>query len=185
MPTRPGGSRHGATSARATLTALICSAVATIAATAHAQRAGVEYDPFVQGRVRGSIFAGVSASGSETYMQLGLGVGYYLVDGLELGVNSDLWFIGDPTIVNLSPALTYVFHMVRAVKPYVGTFYRHAFVFDAEDLDSVGGRAGLYIVGGHVFGGGGLVYERWLSCSDTRFVDCDEVYPEAAIGFTF
>jgi len=183
MPTHPGGSRRGAVLVFAVLSTLIAATVVT--STASAQRAGVEYDPFVRNRVRGSISAGFSASGSETYAQLGVGIGYYVVDGLELGVNTDLWFIGDPTIVNVSPGLTYVFHMVRTVKPYVGTFYRHAFVFGAKDLDSIGGRAGLYIVGGRVFVGAGLVYEHWLNCSNARFIDCDEVYPEASIGFTF
>ena len=75
--------------------------------------------------------------------------------------------------------------MVPTVKPYIGTFYRHAFVFDRPDLDSVGGRAGLYLVPGRVFVGAGLVYEHWLNCNNARYLDCDEVYPEAVIGFTF
>jgi hypothetical protein len=183
MPGRPGGSRQRAAIAFAAFVALgCCTALPNIA---RAQSVGVESDPFVHNRTRLSVGAGLSNSGTETYMQLGVGVGYYIADGLELGVNTDIWLIGDPTVVNVTPGLLYVFHMVRVVKPYVGAFYRHAFVFDARDLDSIGGRAGLYLVSGRVFFGAGVVYEHWLNCGSSRFIDCDEVYPEATIGVTF
>jgi hypothetical protein len=171
---------------RAAALALVLGALACAApSTAHAQRAGVEYNPFAAHRARASIGAGVSASGSETYLQLGFGVGYFLTDGLQLGVDTSLWFIGDPTFINLTPGLTYVFYMVPIFKPYVGGFYRHAFVFDFDDLDSIGARGGVYLVEDPLFIGLGLVYEHWLSCEDNRFVDCDQVYPEATLGFSF
>jgi hypothetical protein len=131
------------------------------------------------------LFAGADFSGSQTYMQLGLGVGYYLTNGLEFGVDSNLWMFGDPTVLDVSPGLTYVFWRVPRIKPYIGAFYRHAFVFDATDLDSVGSRVGLYFVAGRVYLGAGAVYEHWFNCNHERFVSCDDVYPEAVLAITF
>lgn len=169
-----------------TLATLIAVASGWVAcSTASAQSAGVEYNPFARNRVRASVGVGVSSSGRDTYMQLGVGVGYFLTDGLELGLGTDLWLIGDPTIINVTPGLTYVFHQVPVVKPYLGTFYRHAFVFDFPDLDSIGGRGGLYFVADHAYVGAGLVYEHWLGCEDNGFVGCDEVYPEIVLAITF
>jgi hypothetical protein len=154
-------------------------------APARAQSAEAVYNPFAQSRVRASVVAGLSSSGDETYLILGGGAGYYLTDGLELGLDTDVWLIGDPTVWNVTPGLLYVFYMVPTVKPYLGTFYRHAFVFDSEDLDSIGGHAGLYFVTGRVYLGVGAVYEHWLGCDDDSFTDCDAVYPELVLAFSF
>jgi hypothetical protein len=185
MQSRPEWSRPVAGVTFTMLIALACGLLACSTASAQsAQSAEAEYDPFARNRVQLSVFAGVSNSGTTTYGQLGVGVGYFLLDGLELGLGSDIWF-GDPTIVNLTPGLTYVFHMVPTIKPYLGSFYRHAFIFEATDLDSVGARAGLYFVGGHTYVGAGVVYERWLGCENETFVDCDEIYPEVVLAFAF
>ena len=72
-----------------------------------------------------------------------------------------------------------------ALKPYLGTFYRHAFVFDAIDQDSIGARAGLYFVQGRVYFGVGAVYERWLDCDGSTFIDCDIIYPEVVLAVSF
>ncbi len=87
----------------------------------------------------------------------------------------------------LSPGLRYVFHMVPVIKPYVGGFYRHTFVNDYDDLNSLGARAGIYFApkGGGFYVGGGAVYEHLLGCTSSTFVDCDDVYPEIFVGASF
>ena len=116
---------------------------------------------------------------------LGVGPAYYLFDGVELGLDIDFWLVGDPFIANVSPGLRYVLHFVPVIKPYAGVFYRHSFVSDFEDRDSVGTRLGVfYVTGGGSFLGIGVVYERYLACSGTRFVDCDGWYPELVLAIS-
>jgi hypothetical protein len=55
-----------------------------------------------------------------------------------------------------------------------------------EDLDSIGGRAGLYFTSGKgVYVGAGLVYENYLSCQTSIYSSCDDTYPELIVAFTF
>ena len=181
MQIRPGAKGYVVAFAIAAIT----GAFGLRATDAQAQQLEAEYDPFVRDRARVSIGAGLSVTNDDTYLRLGAGVGYYLIDGLEIGIDTDLWLIGDPTVWNVTPGLLYVFHLVPTLKPYVGTFYRHAFVFDAEDLDSIGARAGAYFVQGRVYFGAGVVYERWLDCNGSTLIDCDEIYPELVLAFSF
>lgn len=158
-----------------TLLALCIICLPTLARAQDRERPPTPYD---QGSIRGAITGGTSGS----YVVLGGGIGYFVVDGLEVGVDMDVWFANDPTITKLSPSLRYFFWMVPVINPYITGFYRHWFVSDAPDLDSVGGSAGIaYVSGGRFFAGGGVVYERLLSCER----DCDDIYPEFFVGASF
>lgn len=143
--------------------------------------------PFSKGSIRATALIGTGSSTTDTYLILGAGLGYFLIDGLEVGLDWDIWFLADPVLNRLSPETRYVFHMVPVVKPYIGAFYRHTFVADYDDFDYIGGRIGAYIIpsGGRTFVGAGAVYEHMLSCEDNWFIDCDDVYPEISIGVAF
>lgn len=143
--------------------------------------------PFARGSVRLSAVIGTGSSYNDTYLILGAGAGYYLLDGLEFGLDYEAWFLAEPVMHRLSPGLRYVLHMVPVIKPYVGGFYRHTFIgSDIEDWNSLGVRGGIYYAppNGRVYVGGGAVYEHLLNCNDTLF-DCDDVYPEIFIGVSF
>jgi hypothetical protein len=141
--------------------------------------------PFQQGRGRVSFQLGSSFASGNDYLMLGAGAGYYLIDDLELGLDYELWLLGDPTLQRLSPGLRYVFDL-PSVKPYLGVFYRHTFVSNFSDIDQLGARAGIYFVSSPAFYAGlGLVYERVLSCKSDTIVECDSIYPEISIGFSF
>ncbi len=72
--------------------------------------------------------------------------------------------------------------MVPYIHPYLGIFYRHWFVIDLDDADSIGARGGISLLtGGMVFIGGGVVYEYFLGCEG----DCDDIYPEFFFGLSF
>jgi hypothetical protein len=144
--------------------------------------------PFSRGSVRLSLLIGTGSSVTDTYLILGAGLGYYLIDGLEVGLDYEMWILADPVLHRLSPETRYVLHFVPTLKPYVGVFYRHTFVGDGiDDFDHVGGRLGAYIMpsASRMYVGAGAVYEHLLDCDDTSWYDCDAVYPEITIGISF
>lgn len=129
------------------------------------------------------IVAGSGTAFNDNYIILGVGVGYYLMDGLELGIDVQHWFSGDPAITKVSPQIRYVFTQPKVVKPYVGVFYRKTYIEDFSDYDSFGYRAGAYFSSNNgVYIGGGIVYEDERDCP---FVDCSNTYPEILITVSF
>jgi hypothetical protein len=143
---------------------------------------------FSKGKLGLSILLGSSFSGNSTYFILGADLGYYLIDGLEIGVGGTFYLFDDPFMLTLSPHVRYVLHMIPVVKPYVGAFYRHYIIASGfDDKNSVGARLGAYIAPGRArwYFGVGAVYEHLLDCNDSDFISCDDVYPELSftIGF--
>jgi hypothetical protein len=141
--------------------------------------------PFRAGALRLGLGIGGGGYGDQTYLILGFGVGYFLVNGLELHVDTDFWLIGEPFIATPSPGLRYVMWFVPKVHPYVGGFYRHYFSGSGyPDANSIGARGGVYLMTGRssYFGLGGA-YEHMLD--DELFVDTDFIYPEIAFAFAF
>ncbi len=152
-----------------------------------AEDAGPSPGPFGQGAIRVSLLVGSGESTTDTYFILGGGGGYYVLNGLELGLDYEAWLGGSPTLQRLSPEARFVFWFVPTLKPYAGFFYRHTFVSGYDGLNSLGGRVGLYYAPerSRMYLGGGAVYERYLGCTDSVLGDCDELYPELAIGASF
>ena len=140
--------------------------------------------PFAQGSVRLSLIAGFAEVDGKSSFIGGAGLGYYLIDGLEVGAEGEYWFASDPSLSKFSPNVRYVLYFVPVLKPYVGALYRHTFVGGRfDDLDSLGGRAGAFWVsGGGSFFGGGVLYETAVrGCSE----DCTQVLPELILSFSF
>lgn len=130
-----------------------------------------------------SVVVGSGTSFNDTYVILGVGIGYYVMSGLELGIDVQHWFSGDPSITKISPQIKYVFTRPKVVKPYVGAFYRRTFIDNLEDADSFGYRAGAYFTNNKgVYIGGGMVYEEYTDC---RYTDCSTTYPEILVSFSF
>ncbi len=142
-------------------------------------------DPFRQGAQTVSVIAGAGSAFNDDYIILGVGYGYYVLKGLELGIDAQFWLSGDPSINKLSPQIKYVFTQPKTVKPYVGAFYRRTYTDGLDDLDSIGYRAGLNIMGqGNFYFGVGAVYEEYRDCSETIFSDCSSTYPEILFSFS-
>ncbi|HWO10606.1 MAG TPA: hypothetical protein VNN80_14035 [Polyangiaceae bacterium] len=142
--------------------------------------------PFLQGSTSLTITVGSAFIGSNDYFILGAGIGQYVLNGLEVGVDGSIWLFDSPTILTLTPQVKYVVYQLPFVKPYFGAFYRHYFVGDdIQDLDSVGARVGVYLVtGGAAYFGFGGLYEHMLDCNE-NVLECDDWYPEFMIGVSF
>ena len=142
--------------------------------------------PFLQGSTTLTLTLGSAWIGTNDYFILGAGLGQYLINGLEVGLDGSIWLFDSPTIGTITPQIKYVVYQLPIIKPYIGAFYRHYFVGDdIEDFDSIGARVGIYIVSGKgaYFGVGGL-YEHMLDCNE-NVLECDDWYPEFLVGISF
>ena len=146
---------------------------------------GDEPTPWDRGRVSLSLALASEDAFGHSYFLAGVGVGYYVLDGLEVGLDGTHWFGDDPSISMLSPQVRYVAVPLRwPVLPYVGGFYTHYFIGSPfEDFDTIGARVGLlYHQGGGLVVGIGGIAERIISdCNE----DCTSIYPELSFGFSF
>ena len=144
---------------------------------------------FSKSQTNFSVVIGSGSAFDDDYTILGLGVGYYVTNGLELGVDLQRWFSGEPTITKVSPQIRYVFTEPKTIKPYVGAFYRRTSYDDyngieLDDQDSFGYRAGAYFsTNNRVYIGAGVVYEEFKDCS--RFTDCSTTSPEILFTVSF
>ena len=121
----------------------------------------------------------------EDYIILGAGIGYYIADGLEAGVDVDVWMGGDPSIYEVTPKVTYVYDNDSKFKPYLGVFYNRTLIEGLDDSDAMGYRAGVYMSAGrnmHV--GLGVVNTELQDCTDSIFVDCSESRTEVSLTFS-
>lgn len=142
----------------------------------------VNADPFDQGSTNVSVLLGSGRAFNENYIILGGGIGYYLIDGLELGIDAQYWFSGDPSITKVSPQIKYVLPTKSRLRPYIGTFFRRTFVDSQfiDDQNSYGFRGGAFFSSrSGVYLGAGVVYERYQDCT---FGDCSNTYPELLIS---
>jgi|KBSSwiStaDraftv2_1062776.scaffolds.fasta_scaffold07075_5 hypothetical protein len=159
------------------------SATVSASSSAPLQAAGM----FSKGNKRVTGTLGWGHSFNTDYLLLGIGAGYYLANGLDVGVDFEGWLIGDPSIYKLSPRADYVLWKMKRIKPYAGAFYRWNFVGNGyDDKNSLGGRAGAFYQsrGGRSMAGAGVVYERYLNL-DERFGSSDVVYPEVFVTVSF
>ncbi len=141
---------------------------------------------FSKGNVHGSVIAGYGSAFNEDYAVFGLGVNYYVIDGLALGGNFETWRGGDPTLTKLTLSTQYVVYQMGSIKPYVGAFYRRTYITGLDDLNSYGGRAGVYLqMGRNAYLGLGGVYEAYQDCTESRYHSCSNTYPEVSLTFAF
>lgn len=142
--------------------------------------------PFAQGKVRVGFYGGVGSTLGNTYALLGAGAGYYLLDGLEAGLDYEAWVGNSPSIQKVTPQLRYVIWQMGNFKPYGGLFYRRTYMgSDWPNYNSWGGRAGLAYQQGGNYVAIGFVHERYIDNDDVRFTDDSQTYPEIAFWLSF
>jgi hypothetical protein len=169
---------------------LRCAFLAVIAAVASAPATAADVGvagAFGQGRTHFFVSGGTGYAFNETYFVLGLGVSYYVVNGLNVGLALESWTGADPKFYRVTPSVQYVFYQVPVVKPYVGAFYRRTYYSDGiPDIDSTGGRAGVYVQAGRsAYLGAGAVYESYLDCNKAVYRSCTNTYPELSFTVAF
>ncbi len=139
--------------------------------------------PFAKGKVRVGFYAGAGSTYNQTYVILGAGLGYYVLNGLEIGVDVEGWLFKDPTIWKVTPQIRYVFWQMNPIRPYAGAFWRQNYIADpSKDYSSYGGRAGVAYQSGRNYVAVGFVYEKFNDCFSG---DCDTTYPEIAFWMSF
>lgn len=154
--------------------------VSSPAATADAAGA------FGKGRTHFVVRGGTGSAFDQNYVVAGLGVSYYVIDGLNVALFIESWTGSDPSVYKVTPSVQYVLHQVPAVKPYVGVFYRRTYVESLPDINSAGGRAGAYLQAGrNAYLGAGVVYESYLDCNKTVYRECTSTYPEVSFTIAF
>ena len=142
--------------------------------------------PFAQGKVRVGFYGGAGSTLGNTYAILGGGAGFYLLDGLEAGLDYEAWIGSSPSIQKVTPQLRYVVWQLGNMKPYAGLFWRRTFMGDNwSDFNSWGTRAGLAYQQGRSYVAIGFVYERFLETDDIRFTENSQIYPEIAFWLSF
>jgi len=138
--------------------------------------------PFSKGSIGISVMVGSAYFGEKDYFIFGLGLSYFVVDGLSLGVDGSIWLFDEPTLGTITPNARYVLHMVPVIKPYVGGFWKRYLIGDDyKDFSSVGARMGAYLMPSRTYLGIGAVYEHILDCKDV-ILECDSWYPELTFG---
>ncbi len=139
---------------------------------------------FSKGSSSIGVVAGSGRSFNSDYIILGAGIGYYLIDGLELGADVQHWFSGNPSITKFSPQIRYVYATPKVLQPYLGAFYKWTFIEDMDNQASYGYRVGAYFSTRNKLNiGGGFVYEKYKSCA--LFVNCSNTYPEVLLTINY
>ena len=155
-----------------------------VAVLALAIAPSISAGPFDKGKMNVSLVVGAGSAFNENYTIVGAGLDYFVLHGLQLGVDAQAWLGGDRSIYKISPQARYVLDTGTSLKPYIGAFYRKTYIENLDDLESVGGRAGVYLrTDGRYSLSAGVVFENYLDCNDTVFNNCSETYPELVFSF--
>jgi hypothetical protein len=86
----------------------------------------------------------------------------------------------------VTPSVQYVFQQIPRVNPYVGGFYRRAYVDNLPNINSAGARAGVYFnAGRNAYIGIGGVYETYIDCDKSVYRSCSDTYPEVSFTVAF
>ena len=141
-----------------------------------------EGHPFETGQTRISAGGGGGVGG----WSLGVSAGYFVTEGLELGLGTTYIRTDDLSLVQVTGSSTYVFLPAESLNPYTGGFARHWFVVDgdAESQSSAGVRVGFYNRSGrNLLFGLGAVHEVILDCPAND--ECASIYPEFSLSLIF
>lgn len=144
--------------------------------------------PFDRGKMSLGVGGGSTSAFGERYFGIGAAFGYFVLDGVELGVAASYQFGDGPDFAKVAPQIRYVAQPLVGrwpLIPYAGVFYNHWFISDAfADIDTVGARTGLLYVSGRAVLGLGIAVEQTVSkCDEDE--ECTTYYPDLTIALSF
>lgn len=140
-------------------------------------------DVFDEGTKNVALTVGSGSGFNTTYTIVGVGINYFALNGLSVGVGYRGWFGGSPTMNEIDLSATYFIPLKSEIHPYVGGLYRHTYISgDYSDYDTFGGRAGVSYVKGNGYVAVGWVQE-WYSNDNGD--DSSRGYPEITAGVSF
>lgn len=147
-------------------------------------------DVFDRGRTSVGIVVGSSYAYGEQYTILGVGVDYFVANGLSVGAGYRGWFGGNPSINQLTLASSYYIPLSKKFRPYIGAFLRETYMnydaIDDKDYLSYGARGGLAItMSPNSYVSFGYAYEEYSDCKDKPYLDCSSSYPEIVFSLAF
>jgi hypothetical protein len=141
---------------------------------------------FRQGGTELALMGGGGTAFDKSYFIIGASAGYYVLDGLGVGLSYEHWSGDGPTITKYSPYAQYVFYQASTIKPYVGGYYRHTSVTGYNALESVGARGGVYIAeSSNAYLGLGMAHETFLDCQQTIYASCSVTFFDLSFVFSF
>ena len=141
---------------------------------------------FTSGNARISLAFGNAVAFDRNYSIFGMGGGYFVADGVEVGLDAESWSGNYPRIEQLSPQARVVIQRDGSVQPYAGAFFRRTMIEGYRDLETAGARAGVYFLSGRSsYLGAGLAEEVHLNCDRTVYTYCAETYPELLFAVIF
>ncbi len=128
-----------------------------------------------------SVKGGFVSVDDEDYNIAGINVGYFLFDGLKVGLAYERWFEGDPSIDKLSVDANYYLPVSERIRPYLGAFYAQNFASSEDIGTSYGFRGGVLFYTPQASIGLEWTHETFNECG----TGCESTYPMVVFGFSF
>lgn len=128
-----------------------------------------------------SLKGGLVTVDDEKYSIAGINVGYFLLDGLKIGLAYERWFEGEPSIDKLSVDSNYYLPVSDRIRPYLGAFYAQNYASSEDIGSSYGFRGGVLFYTPQASIGLEWTHETYDRCS----TGCERSYPMVVFGFSF
>jgi len=146
-------------------------------------------DLFQEGNVGLGIVVGsgtaTTSEGTQNYTLAGVGVDYFIVDDMSVGLGYMGWFGASPSLNQVTVSSTYYLPADEKYHPYFGAFLRETFMSSGyEDYESYGAKVGLAVAfSKKSYLAIGIVQEFY---ANTHYGDeSSTTYPEIVFAFSF
>lgn len=128
-----------------------------------------------------SLKGGLVSVDDEDYSIAGANIGWFVLDGLKIGLAYERWFEGEPNIDKLSVDANYYLPVSDRIRPYLGAFYAQNYG-NSEDIGtSYGFRGGVLFYTPQASIGLEWNHETFNECP----TGCERSYPMVVLGFSF
>ena len=138
-------------------------------------------DMLEQGKGVASFKGGIVNVNNSDYIITGGNIGWFLLDGLKLGVGYERWYNQTPNIDKLSVDLNYYLPVSERVRPYIGAFLANNYLGSVDAGISEGVKIGILF--SSEVASIGLEWNQ--EYYDRCFIGCERAYPMVMLGIGF